>query len=239
MNTTNKNLENLTSLWQLAGTLFDSYTFNKFHSASTIQNSEWPNKIWINNRISTESLKAIKEEMIKNQTLTFSNFDNGNNQELFINDSFELKFIQHGMSLALEKPIHSKRELNLIKVENKDDAKLWSITFKAAFNYNFSEHVVMKLKNKTNFYLVYDNEKLVGCVLIFHTDKTAGVHCLGILPNQRKQGYAYDIMVQLINDAINMNYKLMTLQASDMAKNIYSKLGFIKDFTMENYKLKQ
>ena len=61
----------------------------------------------------------------------------------------------------------------------------------------------------------------------------------GIIPSQRKKGYGKEVMYNVLNLLIDNNYDLATLQASEMAKNMYSKMGFSLDFIMENYKLKQ
>ena len=73
---------------------------------------------------------------------------------------------------------------------------------------------------------------------MYTTGKTLGVHALGIDPDQRKQGYATEIMHHVLNKGIDQGASTATLQASEMAKNMYLKMGFTHDFLMENYQLK-
>lgn len=61
------------------------------------------------------------------------------------------------------------------------------------------------------------------------------MHSLGIIPQKRKQGFATEIMRHTLNKAIDQNLSLATLQASEMAKEMYLKLGFSLDFLMKNY----
>ncbi len=66
-----------------------------------------------------------------------------------------------------------------------------------------------------------------------------GVHSVGIPPEMRRKGYAKQIMKLLINSAVDNACDYMTLQASDMGKNLYLNLGFKEQFTIKNYKLQQ
>lgn len=238
MNNIDRNIHNLTSLWREAGALFESHFSNDTHSSVRINNAEWPNKIWTNTPASIQALNNIQSKMRKHNNLTFSHFNKDNIVHETLIENFELKFTQQGMSLKLAHGIESKRILTLIKVENLNDANIWSDTFQSAFKYRLDSQIVLKLMQKANFFLVYEATNLVGCVLLYYTGNTLGINCLGILPKMRKQGYAFDIMCQLINKAFVENIELITLQASDMAKNMYSKLGFTSDFVMENYQLK-
>ncbi len=53
----------------------------------------------------------------------------------------------------------------------------------------------------------------------------------------RRKGYAEQIMKLLINIATEEGVDYMTLQASDMSKNLYLKLGFEEQFTIKNFKI--
>lgn len=146
--------------------------------------------------------------------------------------------MQYGMSLELKNNFKPSKDLRLKKAETTNEIGLWCKAFKQAFNYSISEPTLEKTKNTIPYFLVYDNKDLVGTIILYITGNTAGVHSLGIIPEMRKKGYATEIMYQILNQAIKENAKTATLQASEMAKNMYSGMGFSTDFLMHNYQLK-
>ena len=88
------------------------------------------------------------------------------------------------------------------------------------------------------YYLIMNEETLVGTIVLLGTNATIGIHSLGIIPSQRKKGYGKEIMHTVLNRAIDETYDMATLQASEMARNMYANMGFSLDFIMENYTLK-
>lgn len=94
-----------------------------------------------------------------------------------------------------------------------------------------------KSKSEIQFYLLHYQENTIGTLLLHQTEKTMGVHSLGILPDFRKLGFAEEIMHQIINHSIENQYEIMTLQSSPMGRNIYLRLGFEEVFLMSNYQL--
>ncbi|WP_348747712.1 GNAT family N-acetyltransferase [Tenacibaculum sp. 190524A02b] len=129
--------------------------------------------------------------------------------------------------------------LNFIQVHNKEEAILWSDTFYQAFNYIISVETLLKTLKDIQYFLVFNEEEIIGTVVLFNTYKIAGIHSLGIIPSQRNKGFASKIMKEIINLAIDKNMDTAILQASEMAKNMYLNLGFTFDFLMENYLLNE
>ena len=125
------------------------------------------------------------------------------------------------------------------RVENPEQARQWATTFGQAFGYDFGANTVLETMLGVPYYLVYHGESLVGTVILYVTGQVAGIHALGIPPEKRKQGYATEIMYFTLNMALESGSDIATLQASEMAKNMYLKIGFTTDFLMQNYKLKQ
>lgn len=142
------------------------------------------------------------------------------------------------MSLQLNNKFIIGMKLDFKRVENESDAKTWSNSFRKAFGYEISLQIITKTKEEIPFYLVYLEEELIGTVILHITKNIAGIHSLGILPEKRKQGFATQIMHHTLNKSIDQNLSLATLQASEMAKDMYLKLGFSVDFLMENYQIK-
>lgn len=236
MKNTRLNIDNLTSLWTLAGQNFEGFTEHVDYSLSAIENSEWPNKIWTNQALTPKSISAIKKNM---DNLVFSFFNEQKEPNSLIkNADFKLKFCQYGMSLSLIKRFRTEKKLKFIRVHEETNAQLWSTSFSKAFGYSISIETILKTNEDIQYYLIYHQENLVGTIVLFITNKVAGIHCLGILPSQRKKGFATEIMHHVMNMIIDQDCNLAVLQASEMAKNIYLKMGFSIDFLMENYILK-
>ena len=85
-----------------------------------------------------------------------------------------------------------------------------------------------------------DNDKPVGTCILYYRDNTIlGIHSMGIIPEMRRNGYALKIMQYALDWTSKMRFEYVTIQASDMAKSLYIKLGFEEQFKMMNYVLKE
>ncbi len=239
MKKTTLNIHNLVLLWELAGKSSGGFKNGTAYSVSTVENSDWPNRIWVNNTISQATIQDIKSEMNNNNQITFSHFNEENKETIVMHDyGFKIKSLQYGMSLSLNSKFNIENNLILDRVHDTMNAKFWSTAFYEAFRYKIAAETIIKTSDTIEYYLVKNEQILVGTIILFVTNNTVGIHSLGIIPSQRKKGYAREIMNTVLNMAIDRNYHLATLQASEMAKNMYAKMGFSLGFMMENYTLK-
>ncbi len=240
MNTIQLNIKNLTHLWATAGQSFQNYIEAQPIYISKIDGSQWPNRIWTNALLSEESIEKIISTMQTHDGLTFSYFNTTSTQHpLLTGNSFMLKSLQYGMSMELTDKFETQKSITLKKVTNKTDSVLWSKAFYNAFNYHISPEVVLKTIHVVPYFIAFYKNECIGTVILHVTNNVLGIHSLGIIPKQRKQGFALEIMHHAINNAINHNLSIVILQASQMAKDMYQKIGFSIDFLMENYQLKQ
>ncbi|MEM1260225.1 MAG: GNAT family N-acetyltransferase [Bacteroidota bacterium] len=240
MNKTQLNIHNLGQLWEIAGKASDGFKKGDGYFVSMSENGEWPNRIWVTETLFEETIADIASEMKRYKPITFSHFNEMEIDPALLQEhGFELKSEQYGMSLPLNSKFEVKKTLKLERVSSSENAKLWSQAFYGAFQYEISSDTIGKAMEDIPFFLVKNDETLVGTLILFATDKVLGIHSLGILPTERKKGYAKEIMHHVLNRAIEDHYHLATLQASEMAKNMYAKMGFTFDFMMKNYTLKQ
>lgn len=244
MNTIQANITNLTSLWTTTSSIFKTHDVQHNISYGYIQNSQWPNKIWLNNdaELKSEDLSKISELINLNSSmLIFSYFDtNGDkNNDLITRNGFIKRGVQYGMNLYLNDLFEVSTPLILKKVTNSVDAKTWSTTFEQCFGYLISEETLNKTYHKINYFTVYSQDELVGTVLLHFTEKVVGIHSLGILPTKRGKGFANQIMSQVLNESIRLGMNLATLQASSMAKKMYQRIGFSEDFLVQHYQLEK
>ena len=238
MNNTTLNIDNLTSLWKDAASYYNGNMSNAYYESAYIKSSAWPNKVWAKGSAPLLSFEKAKSEL-ENITsgLTYVHFypitDEGSTTPLA---NFQLKSVQYGMSLPLNTPFNATKRLSLTRVNEQGAAILWSNSFEKAFGYNISPDTLLKSHETIPYYLIYFQGSLIGTAILWQTGKVAGIHSLGILPEHRKKGFATEAMYQVLNEAMAHNASLAVLQASEMAKGLYAKMGFSLDFMMENYR---
>ncbi|MUH35391.1 GNAT family N-acetyltransferase [Zobellia amurskyensis] len=236
------NVKNLTSLWETAGVAFDSYSKTPVFEYCEINGSEWPNRVWLHQPITQETIDLIKQKIGATTTpITLPVWDiyNENESVILENNDFSFIFEQVGMSLKPSHLFDVKSDVEIVRVSNPTEAMLWSELFQKSFGYVISSETVNKTLGKIEYYIAYSNSLPVGTALLHKTDSVMGVHAIGIPPEMRRRGYADQIMKLLINNIIKNGYEYITLQASNMGKNLYLKLGFEEQFLIKNYRLVQ
>lgn len=240
INLINTNIKNLTSLWKTVGNSFDSYHKTPDFEYCEIKDSEWPNRLWVDQNITQYTIDLIKEKLAATTssiTLPIWNSYNKNEDSILELNGFILKFEQVGMSLKLDKPFDIKSDVIIQLVTNSTEAKLWSELFIKSFGYKISSETIHKTLNKINYYIAYNDGIAVGTAILHKTNNVVGIHSVGIPTEMRRRGYAEQIMKLLINIAVENRNEYVTLQASSMGKNLYLKLGFEEQFVIKNYAL--
>jgi GNAT superfamily N-acetyltransferase len=235
-----KNIHNLTSIWRIVGEHFESfYTKSNFHYAIA-ENSQWPNRIWFTQEVTPQAILEAKEQIAMLQhkmVLPVWLNDETDIQSEFESTGFKLVFSQVGMSLSSPKPQEVNGTLVLKKVSTAEQARAWSLAFSSSFGYVIGAEVIYTTCNSLDYYLVLENNAVLGTVLLHESDGVCGVHAMGVTPNFRRKGQGREIMKHAINKAIDRECNLVTLQASDMGKPLYLDMGFKEQFTMNNYAL--
>ncbi|MDD7914875.1 GNAT family N-acetyltransferase [Polaribacter ponticola] len=241
-NTIKENIKNLTSLWTTAGNAFNSHQKLQNFEYSEIKNSEWPNRIWFNQYITQEIIDQIKEKIaVSSSKITVPIWNISNKKQDVIHDAilelnnFKVKFEQIGMSLKTSSLHNLSENVKIKLVSNDFEAKIWSQLFKNSFGYKISCETIINTIKDINYYIAYHNNTAIGTAATHITNNIMGIHSVGIPPEMRRKGYAEQIMKLLINTGVENKYELITLQASNMGKNIYLKLGFKEEFLIKNY----
>jgi ribosomal protein S18 acetylase RimI-like enzyme len=238
MKSIKSNIENLTSLWQSVSTPLNSYYNEKDFDYSLIENSEWPNRLWFNEDINSNTISLAKEEILEfpaKITVPYWDIYGTNSYQLLEEKGFKIKFEQIGMALKTPHLFTGLGGLSLKKVTTKEDTELWSLLFSKAFGYFINPILLNGLQENTQYYIAYHQNEVVGTGILHATNNVTGIHSVGVIPDKRRKGYAEQIMKLLINQAIQNNSNLITLQSSNMGKGLYLKLGFEEQFTIKNY----
>lgn len=233
------NIDNLTTLWKTVASPLLSYHTIDFLEFSQIKNSGWPNRLWFRNDITEENFPEILKIMEKNPGLVVPYWDifGSDSKDLFEKNGFKIRIELMAMALKLGEKFPLQNNLTFKRVLNEEDAKTWSDIYPLSFSYLISKETLVHNYENVKFYLVHFEEKPIGTLTLFQTEKTMGIHGVGVIPEMRKKGFAEEIMKFAINEAIDADCEYAQLQASALGKGIYTRLGFEDLFLITNYQL--
>ena len=228
------NLNNLHELWRVMGfnTVADRWR----------RSSSWPHRIWPTKSILNQIPGLSPLEFQSAGTIfPIIDEDAGGSIKNLSKFGYQLSFKQTLMSLELQKTREVKCSQNssmqFESVNNKKQLQPWLSIAENSFGYKIDSKVIEKLigRSDVEILLAKIEDKPVGTALLFYTDDVCGVHQVGVDPNEQGKGIALQIMEFVIARAINKKSRLMTLQASEVGKGLYLKLGFVGDVSVENY----
>lgn len=239
-NIVDSNIQNLTSLWKIAGISFNAYYENPVFDYCECENSGWPNRLWFNQSLCQKNIDVAKEKLLSiSSKLTVPHWTIGNDTsyKLLEDNGFRLKFEQTAMYLRMMEVFHDTKNLVFSRVSNREEATLWADIYPKSFGYTINREILARTWDTIHYYTAFYQREPIGTAILFRTGNVMGIHGVGVVPEMRKRGFAEQIMKALLNKAMEDNVEFATLQASTMGKNIYVKLGFEEQFTIRNYVL--
>ncbi len=235
-----ENINNLTSIWKSIGQIHQAHTSTLNIEWVDMQDKTWPNRLWLTSPVTSKLLEQAKQHLQSTSTqilIPYYSTESEPTETLFNASGFKSLFHQIGMSLKLENPFQVESSVQLKRVNTKEDAKLWSTFFEQSFGYFISPETIANTCHSIEYYITYSGEAPIGTLILHTTNAIIGVHAMGIIPQMRRKGYAEQIMKTIINQAIEQDLDYMTLQASEVGKKVYDKLGFTTDFVLNTYGL--
>lgn len=237
MNLVVLNTNNLTELWTLGGMTAGQFYANDDYVVSLVHGSEWPNKLWFNHVPDERVMDEIFERWDMNDiTVAVWGNDVQRKEEMLKLYGFQQKNELTGMSISLGAPFQLMNRLIVNKVDSEIKAKEWSDLFVHAFGYHIDSQTVINTMHQVDYYIGSFNGKPVGTAALYidHLG-VAGVHSMGIVPSQRRKGYAEELLLFLLNAAKLRGAENAMLQASAMGEGLYLKTGFNMDFQLKNF----
>ncbi|MFC3196679.1 GNAT family N-acetyltransferase [Parapedobacter deserti] len=234
----NGNIHNLTSLWRTVGISAGRYSEFEYFCCSRVPGAQWPNRIWLKTTVSEDVLNEIRSFAHQSeQPFTISYWSDFNDKELllFEQHGFQTTVVQTGMSLDVKSRIEEHNRVRLKRISTIDEAQIWEVLYPQSFGYVIAAETVIQTKDQVRYYLIYLDREPIGTAITFETGNTVGIHGMGIIPAYRKQGFAEEVMIKLMNQAFDEGKTRITLQASAMGKGVYEKIGFSADFLMTGY----
>lgn len=236
-----ENIYNLTALWRTVGTTCGVYCDEESFSYSHISNSQWPNRIWLSTKadelIINKVLVAFDQSEPPMSLSYWADFGDPT-FKVFEREGLQFKSEQVGMSLELpNQSFVGSNRVELQYIASDKQTELWEELYPQCFGYAISANTIKTTMDQIDYFLIYHNNIPIGTVIAFNTNFVVGIHGMGILPSYRKQGFAKEALLELLNLAIEQKKTLATLQASTMGKAIYKSIGFTEDFLLRNYRL--
>lgn len=234
------NQSNLTQLWTAMAEAYDSFGTKDPWAYALIPESEWPNRIWATETWRPEDMKDLEQFLAKGDYRpTLSLFEVARPEQTMAlrQGGWEPSTTQYGMIRALKQAkFEVVDNLETQLVENKEQAALWSSIFEQAFGYHIAPAFLLTKVPQLSSLLLIQDQKAVGTLMFYETGKVVGFHSMGIAPEARGQGLATKAMALLLRQQQAKGKEQAVLQASNMAKGLYEKLGFEHQFIMRNYR---
>lgn len=229
-----ENINNLTSLWRLAGDRSGIHTQKDGFEFSWIPGAEWPNRLWFNSE-SSSAKEAI--QVARTHGLGISTWDGITTPTILLGEAdFELKTELNGMFLELNQLDQPKDTLEIIRVKNSLEASVWASLFQQAFGYRIDSYTVLKTCVEVSYFIATHKGQQVGTAVLYHHIPTvAGIHSMGIVPEMRRKGYARELLLTILKMAQVQGAKFATLQASAMGKGLYLSTGFQEQFQFKTF----
>lgn len=231
------NINNLTALWKTGGQLAGQYIKEAGYCLSVAGSGEWPNKLWFTQSLDMLTLHDIQLKWnLDGVSIPIWGNDLAKQELTLITRGFEEKLTQVAMSMDLTNAPERIDRVVIQKVTNEKMAETWSKLFQESFGYEVSAETVTKTIGSIEYFIGKHDEVPVGTAVLFmDRHGIAGIHSMGVIPTQRRKGYAEELLIHMMNIARMKGANYATLQASEMGKGLYLKTGFREDFTIKTF----
>ncbi len=232
-------VQNLFEFWKHIGALTDGLIENKAYTAVSMDDSDWPNRIF-----GIENSPKIVEEVIQlskaNQLpkmITISNTDD-------FKERADVEFCFAQRNMALDMSLYSADDVvnhNICRVQNEAEAVDFTNTASNAFGYKVDPEVVSIIAKKSNnikLFIYQEAGECLGCgIVYFDANNNAGLHMIGTIEKGRGKGIGKCMTEWLLHVAKQNNSRYCLLNASAMGEPIYTKLGFMPYGELRNYQV--
>jgi ribosomal protein S18 acetylase RimI-like enzyme len=162
--------------------------------------------------------------------------------------------IKHGLSVQGESTgmainLHDMNQdiplienLSIVRVDDDETLKIWANTLVKGFESPALYPSFVDLEFSLGYqqpsyhrYLAILNHQPVAMSALFLGEKVAGIYCVATLPEARRLGIGAAITHYPLREAQARGYHIAVLQASQMGRSVYQRLGFQVFSTLRGY----
>lgn len=232
----NQIINNLYEFWKHIGDLNNRLIETENYCAVSMDNSDWPNRVFdIQNDFEIIQKLSKENKLPEIITLTKPN-------KLNSNSDYEFIFGQRNMTLNLNKIlINISDKPNIKRVKTENDSIDFAKTASESFGYRVDHKVISNLVSNSNtarLFTYREDEECLGCgIIFFDSHNNAGLHMIGTLTKGRGKGIGKSMTEKLLMEAKKCKMNHCVLHASLMGESIYKKLGFEPYGEIETYKI--
>jgi GNAT superfamily N-acetyltransferase len=121
-------------------------------------------------------------------------------------------------------------------IEDKDLMELYGLAawrwgvpeeYRPQLNQMIEKFKIGERTSDTRFWLAWRDEVPISKIGLFNGSGSAGIYALATIPEARGLGIASILMNVAMKAARDMGHKLVVLDSSPLAENLYKRLGFI------------
>ncbi len=211
--------------------------------------NDWFNRVF-DIDIPPENIDTVLADLVKNiengsipkYIITGSTSKPYNIDKYLLGSGFDLYYEQSGMAICLDKiDEFSNNEHELRVIDNEADLFKWVDAVNKAFDINDNPELYLKLLSDKDliFYAGYDSGKIAATTLLFCSGDIAGIHQVGTLKEYRGKGFGTALTKKAFYDAKLKGCTFGVLQASEMGKRVYSKVGLTEYCKVRHWEYKK
>lgn len=248
MNYSQKNIE---QLFSLIGS-FPNQQFvqtNHFDFIKT-KDSAWPNQL-INLRVANNEIDSVLDLMENDSE------DGKIPDILMLNPSAKVDAITdklrergyksgawYAMTHTLEHLFIQPTipDFRVIQVQEKEDFREWMLIVKDELmgNIPLNAEVFNRLLENKNcyFFLGFEKNEPVATSFLFVNENNAGIYLVSTKKSHRKKGFGYELTNQCLLKAGELECTLVEIQATELGRSVYRKLGFEEHGLIDVFRIK-
>ncbi len=118
---------------------------------------------------------------------------------------------------------------------------MFADTASESFGYKVDHAIIHKLsltETAAKIFIHKNSLKTLGCgIVFFDSNKNAGLHMIGTIPEGRGLGIGTQMTMRLLKEVKARGCNYCVLNASEMGEPIYKKLGFQTYGELETYRI--
>jgi ribosomal protein S18 acetylase RimI-like enzyme len=195
---------------------------------------------------------AMREGRIPNKLMTGPLTVPRNIKEWLLSQGFESTGAATGMALCKEdftSSLKRPKDLELVELEGggpEGEAGLaWaSLVTEHLFgraggegSEDFIRALGPRLGSSLRCFLGYSGGENAGASAMFHDGKSAGVYFVAVDPKFRNKGFGYELTAAATRAAFEEGYPFVILQATEMGKPIYQRMGYRETGVLGRFRL--